>query len=848
MNDRSTEQTPCTILREWAQNHTGCLCTRFSDFSISQSEQLLSRIERILCEGFSPSRSLPPVFWIHDADLSGLAACQAKPGIAGIRLARGSCVNWTTILVAYVHAVSHVLSDEGDRKKNRHGTEWQRSVDAIATLLTNRERGLDEKHFSCIRDSLRFLKKAPLLAEWSMSVPAFLREYQMASDRVSLTLGYAMDDGMKERRQDANRGTVRWRFQDEFDKVDAAMQLNGHVEQGSVVEFALRLKRDHDPRCKCCDNEAYTPGEAKKLVECLVDDILPLYLPVFFFNEPMVKCILSSQPSKACVYDENFVHINLNRVETFADAMRVVVREWARRFVKIQYNITENFQRNEKYLRAVAGFSTLLIAAHPFDGLLSNWFASEACVCVALIPAPIWPNSMVPLMRVNQQGASRVLGQRTFQHLSPDDLDEFRERSIIVRESAMHAGLEGTCDFRDYEDFLAIRGPVMQRSFRRPTDNFTYEFRVSSVKMNVMAIMPVRGDVTVIEMTDNAVHLVSQSVGVPDDPSLYEVQFNDESIDESERAAKVAECGLQIRVEPIVRQVRVLKGWTEEIVLDIEVPSTITARDLLELMAIGNPDSACIVQRDCHVLFPVDTVDTRARLRVFEEGHVHFSACVNVGSEEIRDSIVVGACHLDDPLERHLTRWRWTYGIRGEVECEGCLVRSSTTVREVVLRDRADGREPLRVYAVVEPTERDIPVHKIRVQTAGGERLRDIKLKSHHTLEKGFQMLCKMTGMLPQSAQLTTVDGFPVEPRQRMYSLRLDRDCTKLVLTRKAPTKPTRRKRIGSPSSKKHGSPEKRRFGKFAYPRPSVSYIVISSDSEEDITDHEDKRNPTRPR
>ena len=422
-----------------------------------------------------------------------------------------------------------------------------------------------------------------------MSVPAFLTEYHMASDRVTFTLAYALDDATKQRRQDANQGTIRWRFQDEFDTVDASMQLNGRVEQGSVVEFALQLKRDHDPRCKCCDSEAFTPGEAKLLVDRLVNHILPLYLPVYFDNEPSVKCIPSSKPNKACVYQGGSLQINVNRLETFADTMRVVVREWARRFVTAQYKITEDFQRNEKYLRAVAGFSTLLIEAHPFEGLLSDWFANEACVCVALTPAPIWPNSMVPLMRINQLGASRVLEVRTFHHLSPDELDGSRERSLIVRECAMHPGLEGTSDFTEYEDFLAIRGPVMQRSFGRATDNCTYQFRVRSVKLNHMSTLHVPGNHTVLQMTDSAVKYVSRSIRAPDDPSLFEVLFNDESLDETECAATVAESGLQIRVEPIMRQVRVLKGWSDEIVLDIGVPSTITAGELIELTEIRNP-------------------------------------------------------------------------------------------------------------------------------------------------------------------------------------------------------------------------------------------------------------------
>lgn len=846
MSHRSREQEPSALVEQWAKNHAGCPCTRFSDFDVSRGQQLLSSMEGILCVGLWPPRSLPPVSLIKDADTKCSSACQAKPGVTGIHLARGSCVNWTTVLVAYVHAISHVLNDgedERERKRGRHGIEWQRCVDTVTELLTTPGKGLDHKHFPCIKDSIRCLRRAPHDAEYFMSIPVFLSEYCIVTDRKYPSLSWAMEDAVDQRRNDANEGAIRWRFQDDFEAVDAAMQLNGHVALGSVMEFALKLKRDHEPRCKCCNHEVYTPREAKKLVERLVGEILPVYLTVFFYDVPTVKCLLSSRPSKASVYDEKFLYVNLNRLETFADAMRVVVREWARRFVKTEHNVTENFQTNEKYLRAVAGFSSLLIAAHPFDGLLSNWFASESCLHLALIPAYVWPTSMVPLMRINKQGAEKVLQTRTFQDTTPDDVDEGRERGIILRESAMHAGLEGTCDFKDYEDFLAIRGPAMQRSFRRPTDKVAYEFRVRSVKLDVVETMLVRGDVTVIDMTDRVVMLVSESIGVPDDPSLYVVRFNDELIDDSECAAKVAEEGMQIRIEPIMRQVRVFKGWTREIALDIGAPSTITARDLLELMEIKNPDSACILQSDCLVLSAVDTVDTKARLRVFKEGYVHLLACVNIGTEEIRDSIVVEACRLDDPLEDHLARWRWTYGIEGYVECEESLVLSSTTVRDMVHTERAERCRPLRVKPVQEPTEQDVPVHKILVQTSGGGKSQVIKVKPHHTLESGFSFSCKTMGILPQSAQLMTVDGHPVEPGHRLYRLRLNRDITKLILTRKVVPQQQKRKRLRPLPRNKGGSPEKRRFGKFGHPRPSTSYVVISSDSEDDDTDRSRTRN-----
>lgn len=108
-------------------------------------------------------------------------------------------------------------------------------------------------------------------------------------------------------------------------------------------------------------------------------------------------------------------------------------------------------------------------------------------------------------------------------------------------------------------------------------------------------------------------------------------------------------------------------------------------------------------------------VDIRVWLCVFEEGYVYFLVCVNVGFEEIWDSIVVGVCYLDDFLECYLIWWWWIYGIWGEVECEGCLVWFFIIVREVVFCDCVDGCELLCVYVVVELIEWDIFVYKIRV-------------------------------------------------------------------------------------------------------------------------------------
>lgn len=110
-----------------------------------------------------------------------------------------------------------------------------------------------------------------------------------------------------------------------------------------MVEFVLKLKCDYDFWCKCCDSEVFIFREVKWLVECLVNDILFLYLFVYFDNELLVKCIFLSKFNKVCVNDEDFFYINLNCLEMFVDIMCVIVCEWVCWFVIVEYNIIEDF-------------------------------------------------------------------------------------------------------------------------------------------------------------------------------------------------------------------------------------------------------------------------------------------------------------------------------------------------------------------------------------------------------------------------------------------------------------------------------------------------------------------------
>ena len=861
MNDIIDETDQGEALKRWVKRHAGCRCSRFTDFSIAQGKEVVSRMHAIVCKALPGPASLPQVVWQDDSDVDGTASCHKKPGTDSIQLAKGSCVSWITTLVAFVHAMAHVLRDAIEKIRNKEGDgdgdgdeneeesdnwhcfKWRRAVGWITLRLVNLETGLDKGHNFCIREGLRVLRKVPNLAERVLSAPTFLMECQAVCSGMTLSLRSAIQDGIKQRRIDASQGTARWRFQEEFDAPEASMQRHGRVEQGSLVEFALQLRRDHDRHCICCSHNAFTPHEAKELIERLVDKVLPLHLPVSFEGVPTVKFTLSTKSIKGYVDDRGNFCINLNRLETYSDVLRVVIREWARRFVTAHYDVKQSVLSSGHYQRAVAGFSSLLVAFFPFDNLLLNWFPSRKCVCLALVPAPVWVGEMVPLNRLSQEGAIKVLREGTFDDLMPVDLNEYRQQALVLKEGAMHAELEGTCDFKDYLDFMAIRGHSTRASILPYRHGTKYEFRMSSRRLNVIRDLIVPGKTTALEMTDMVVHEVSRAAHIPDDPSLYEVRFNGELVDDSERVADLAEIGHEIRIEPIQRQVNVLSGWSSEVIQEIGVPSIITARELLEIVVEEDPASACIVQNGCCVLHPVDTVDTRAELRMFTAGYVQLCASLTIGRQLIRDMILVDASEVTKPLEDLLSRWRRTYGIKGEIECEGSVVNSITTVEELAHTHRFNPEDgPLQVEPMSAPTELDVPVHSVRIwlRNRKGKQQRHLKLKGHHTLEKGFTMLCKMTGMLPQAAQLTTLQGRPVDPRLRIFGLGLNEDCPELFLTRKIPPKPVSRKRINSSLSGKHESREKLRFGRFAHPRPDAC-IIISSDSEDDDTNNLDQ-------
>ena len=131
----------------WIEQHAGCACSRFTDFSVACGKELVSGIEHVVRRALPASTGVPTVVWIDNGDTDGSVACDAESGSEIIYLAKASCVTWTTTLLAYVHALSHVLcrmicnflcaeDDSGQQEKDpRHGVDWRRAVDWIEAHL-----------------------------------------------------------------------------------------------------------------------------------------------------------------------------------------------------------------------------------------------------------------------------------------------------------------------------------------------------------------------------------------------------------------------------------------------------------------------------------------------------------------------------------------------------------------------------------------------------------------------------------------------------------------------------------------------------------------------------------------
>ena len=827
--------------KRWVHFHKDCECSRFTDFSISQGKTLVSSIEDIIRKTLPSYTQIPSVVWEDDADVDGSLACHALPENDVIHLAKGSCVTWITTLLAYVHALSHALCDSIDayfsdeeqprqsEKDERHCVRWRRAVSWIEMNLVGRASGFDDRQNSCIRDSIAELKKLPRCIEKLLSAPMFLMETETISDHVNFFLSYTIEDTIKQRRQEVSQGKTRWRFQDEFDTIEESMQTYGRVDQGSVVELALELRRDHDRDCKCCSHCAYNPKEARRLIECLVEEVLPLYLPVSLEDPPDVQCALSSKSSKSYIDKRDVFVVNLKRIETYADAVRVVIREWARRFAVSQLKARVFVLFSNPYRRTVAGFSSLLINSFPCDGLLSNWFPSVDCLRLALTPAPIWVDGLVPLMRLNREGATKILADRTFEDLAAHDLDESRQRALSVREDAFYADMD-MVDSDETIDYLTSRAAEVTFS---PT---VCEFRLESFNLDFVSDFPVTGSSTVAEMTNQAINKVTLACNVPNIHSRYEVLFNGELIDESERASDVIKLGRVILVEPIKRRVRVLKGWSPEAFEEVEVLSTITARQLLEKLNVPSPELACILMNRGHEAHGDLCIDTTEELRVFSAGYTFLWATVEVGVLQIRDKIFIDGKDVHAPLKRHLERWQRIYGITGRLLCEGAILDPEASADEKLAENLETNNDdgPLRIEPFDMLTEESIPTHKIQVKNSKGDKLLEIKVKGHHDLTDSFFKICKFTKMSPQSAQLMTTDGRIVIPVSHIYDLFLDDEPCELVLTNKEPPKRPRRKRLNSSKAGDYGPTTKRRLGRFAHPRPSTTCIIISSDSEGD--------------
>ena len=102
----------------------------------------MTRFEYHLKESLPYGVQCPTIQWMDDAD-TGHQACRVSSMDYIVTLAKGLCVNWATTLIAYFHAVSHVLLNKTpelfgiqersaqSRNCGIHDSEWETAVDWI---------------------------------------------------------------------------------------------------------------------------------------------------------------------------------------------------------------------------------------------------------------------------------------------------------------------------------------------------------------------------------------------------------------------------------------------------------------------------------------------------------------------------------------------------------------------------------------------------------------------------------------------------------------------------------------------------------------------------------------------
>ena len=647
-----------------------------------------------------------------------------------------------------------------------------------------------------------------------MSAPVFLWQAALDYERTNdPTFKEAFKESCETRRKEASKDEPRWRFQDAFDIIESTMQLNGFVNPGSVTEMALKLRVNHDPKCICCLQQACNHDDAKAIVREFGDRILPISLPVTLSKTPEITTRATDDICKSRYDDDDTLIINIDRTVTYADALLVLLRGWTTAYRKSK-NDGEAFNHGD-FRRAVAGFAAMLIKEFPCEGVMRNTFPTRDCLFLALVPAPVWFDDMVPLPRLTKEGAVKVLFERTFDRLEPDDL-----------VYPMHS-----LDLGDLDSHIL--------SFRLVSNTFYYscDFQVTR-------------NATVAEMTDAIVKKFTTDKKLPLDRLLYEVFYNGDLIHDSEIARDVFKLGNKIEIEPQMRRVCALKGWSTERYDEVEIPTTFTGMQRLKKLRVSPVEYAEILcDRTC-VLQKNMLVDTDRELRVFPDGCIlllmHYGFTRNVENEDVQyyatENVFIDKKDMSSRLRKLLRSWKHVYGVdeAESLRTGNLTIPPSHSIEDLLNEDiaRGDGgcipmeRSLTRPVAV-----QNIPTHDISINDQSGRTLAIVRMQAHLRFGDAFRKICELLKIRRERLRLTTVDGLLVSSNLTVFQLFQNGSPFELSFAPKEITKPRVKKRLKLCKNDHHGPTEKRRTGKFAHPRPSIDHIVIDSDTEENDGD-----------
>ena len=118
--------------KEWIMEHRDCLCSEYTFFTVEEGHKAVQEFHDFIAKESEGLIVFPNLRWVNDSDISCSLPCRILSEGREIEIGDGSCVNWISVFIAYVHALSHALEmNTRDVRTDeiRHTEMWKRVVE-----------------------------------------------------------------------------------------------------------------------------------------------------------------------------------------------------------------------------------------------------------------------------------------------------------------------------------------------------------------------------------------------------------------------------------------------------------------------------------------------------------------------------------------------------------------------------------------------------------------------------------------------------------------------------------------------------------------------------------------------